>query len=69
MNMLTRSSILFAVLTAAVAAEDASQAAAQCPASGGKMTRNFATHCQCEVTFNIDGKERSVLIKPPELPR
>jgi hypothetical protein len=38
-------------------------------ASGGKVTCKLATHCQYEVTFEHDGKERTVQIKRPESPR
>ena len=38
-------------------------------ASGGKVTCQFATACQYEVTFHLDGKEKTVSIQRPELPR
>jgi hypothetical protein len=38
-------------------------------ASGGKVTCKGASPCQYEVTFAIEGKERTVLVKRPESPR
>jgi hypothetical protein len=36
-------------------------------ASGGKVTCKVSTPCQYEVTFNLDGKDRTVLIERPAL--
>jgi hypothetical protein len=38
-------------------------------ASGGKVACKGATPCQYDVTFTIEGRERTVLIKRPEPPR